>query len=530
MKGETMQPHLARRILFTVTLLASLTVVAAFSQPANAAPPHQDSLPTFNPNDGNISPNQDGDHKPQIVIESYSTSKDSIAPGDDFDMFFTLRNAGGDAATNISITFTPGDLVPRETGGVLYQSRIDSGGTHGMKQPLTVSTAIAGGGVSNLVATISYYDNAGEKQYTGTFNLSFHVNYPSYTYAPTKTATPMTVYRPQLTITGYSSDVDPLEPGKPFNLKLQVRNLGNADAKGVTMIMGGGSGSSGNTSGTPEPGGVSGGSGEFTNFAPLKSSNIKYIGDVPLDNEMTIDQALIVNTSTNPGAYSVKFSFVYVDQRGTHFTDDQVITLLVFQIPLIDITFYHEAGPFYPGQPGLLPIQITNLSRKPVVLGNMKASVASGGTLTNDVTLVGAMDAGNYFTLDANLIPDAPGPMDIEVAVNYTDDFNQLQTIHRKLHIDVQEAAAMPEGPGGQGSQGGVPGGKPGEITNPGGSDVPAAPETFSDKLLRVVKGLIGLDSGVPQPAPAAMPTEDPSMNGGSSAPIVVPGPAMKGG
>jgi hypothetical protein len=227
----------------------------------------------------------------------------------------------------------------------------------------------------------------------------------------------------------------------------------------------------------------------------------------------------------------VKFSFVYVDERGTHFTDDQVITLLVFQLPLIDITFYREPGPFYPGQPGPLPIQITNLSRKLTVLGNMKASLASGGTISNDVTLVGAMDAGNYFTLDANLIPDAAGPMDIDVTVNYTDDFNQLQTLHRTLHVEVQEMATLPDQGGGVGTQGGVPGGKPGEIINPGGGDVPAAPETFGDKLLRLVKGLIGLDSGVPQTtSPAIMPSEDPSMNGGSSAPIVVPAPAMKGG
>ena len=51
---------------------------------------------------------------------------------------------------------------------------------------------------------------------------------------------------------------------------------------------------------------------------------------------------------------------------------------------------------------GPLPIQIINESRKQVILGNMKASVAAdAGQLTNATTLVGAMDPGGYFPLDA---------------------------------------------------------------------------------------------------------------------------------
>jgi hypothetical protein len=45
-----------------------------------------------------------------------------------------------------------------------------------------------------------------------------------------------------LVITGYSSDVEPLQPGAQFGLNLKVQNVGNANAQRITMIVGGGSG------------------------------------------------------------------------------------------------------------------------------------------------------------------------------------------------------------------------------------------------------------------------------------------------
>ncbi len=78
------------------------------------------------------------------------------------------------------------------------------------------------------------------------------------------------------------------------------------------------------------------------------------------------------------------------------------------------------------------------------------------------------------------------------------------------------------------GMNGGVPGGKPGEIVNPG--SIPAAPESFADKLLRFLKGMIGLDSGVPQPVNSGSEQGLPSKEGPSK-PIIQPAPPiLKGG
>jgi hypothetical protein len=292
-----------------------------------------------------------------------------------------------------------------------------------------------------------------------------------------------------LLINSYKTDLQILQPGLQFSLEMEVQNVGDAGAKRVVMIVGGGTASSGEVSGTPNPGGTSGGSGEFTNFAPIGSSNVQSLGDLPVAAGMTARQVLIVNVSTNPGAYPMKISFVYVDEQGRTYVDDQVITLLVYSLPNVSVEFYQPPQPFFVGQPGMLPLQIINMGRKSAVLGNMRVS-AEGAELTNNVILIGNLDPGGYFPLDATIIPSAPGPLDLNITVEYTDDFNQPQQINQVLTIQVLESAPGPEGPGGPTA--------PGNSLGPGESgNVPVLPpETFWQKLWRFILGLLGLDSG----------------------------------
>ena len=191
------------------------------------------------------------------------------------------------------------------------------------------------------------------------------------------------------------------------------------------MVMGGGSSSSGSgDNGTSVPGGVSGSSGEFTNFAPIGSSNIQVLGNIGVSETKQAVQKLIVNVSINPGTYPVKFSFIYTDDNGKTWQDDQVITLLVYRLPILDVNFYRPPDILSVGMPGVLPIQVVNLSRSSTILGSMKVTTTFG-ELMNDTMLIGPLDAGGYFPLDVNFTPNAEGKAEIVVTIQYTDDFNQ---------------------------------------------------------------------------------------------------------
>jgi hypothetical protein len=415
--------------------------------------------------------------RPQMRVTFSGASAKQIASNKSFKFTVNFENAGNSTAFNTQAVFSSADLVPLETGGIAVLGNVSAGGGVSVDQRFT-SQDIYGKTFVIIDVTLTYYDDKGTS-YSDKFTLNVPtggggggsgIAYP--------TSTPTGVNTAQLVITSYASTVDPLQPGEQFQLGMTVQNMGNTTAKSVTMIVGGGS--SGSSGGTPQPGGVSGGSGEFTNFAPVGSSNIQSLGDLSAGGAFQVKQNLIVNVSTTPGAYPMKITFSYVNKNGEVVNDDQVITLLVYSLPNLDISFYRPPDPFFAGQSGPLPIQIVNLGKRNTVLGTMKIE-SKGGTLDPASTLVGSLDPGGYFTFDSTLLPDASGPLQLSVTIDYTDDFNQVRTFTRKLDVNVEEADPSVPDP-----------------SLNGGEFAPPAEETLFHKAWRFVLGLFGLDSAPP--------------------------------
>lgn len=421
-----------------------------------------------------------GSNRPLLVVNSYNWGDKTPKAGSEFQLAFVIENRGQISAYNYQVSFSGTGFFPRGAGGTDYIHNIEPGGKFTTYQTFMIGEDMAWTDVGSITATVGYTDPSG-KDYTATFPVSIKLTSP-YT-GPAATATPKNSIRPQLVITGNSADIDPLQPGSIFELTLNVKNLGTTDAKNVIMVLGGGATTT-NDLGTPQPG-TSGSGADLTNFAPLGSSNIVVVGDIPQGASVSIRQKLVVNVSTVPGAYTLKTSFSYVDDKGTRYVDDQVITMLVYSLPQVEISFYRDPGMLTTGMPNMLPIQVTNLGRKSAVLGNMKVT-SNGAEISNGVALVGALDPGGCFTLDAEAMPMTEGPLEIEVTINYTDDFNQERFITQTLTLDVmamptmspEEQAALEE-------------------------QIPVEPETdtFWSKVGRFFLGLFGLDSGEQQPA-----------------------------
>ncbi|MCS6993548.1 MAG: IPT/TIG domain-containing protein [Anaerolineales bacterium] len=472
---------------------SSLTVLAA-------PPPTNTPIPTATPQP-TATPGPFG--RPQLAVKSYRTSVGEIRYGQDFNLIVRMENAGQYRAYNAQAVFTSADLVPLKTGGVAVIGDVDSGVSFDVGQAMRPGAPLFGKTNVIVEMTVTYYDEKAT-QYTEKFVLTVPV--VAANYVPANTPTPTGVTRSQLVITAYQTDVQPLQPGVQFTLGLTIQNMGNANAKGVTMIVGGGSAGAGGSSGTPQPGGVSGGSGEFTNFAPVGSSNIQSLGDIPPGGTFRAEQKLIVNVSTNPGAYPLKITLSYTDARNNVINDEQVITLLVYQLPVVEVSFYQPVFSLTAGMPNPLPLQISNLGKKSAVLGSMKIS-ASNGMVENSTTLVGNIEPGGFFTFDSTVTPDMPGALELTVTIEYTDDFNQPRTIVKTLTLDVLEMPMEPT------PDPNMPGG--GEYPLPGGE------ETFWQKAWRFLLGLFGLDSGTPQQQPIQPPSEEP---------LPAPGGGFKGG
>jgi hypothetical protein len=117
----------------------------------------------------------------------------------------------------------------------------------------------------------------------------------------------------------------------------------------------------------------------------------------------------------------------------------------------------------------------------------------AGGFIENGQMLVGALDPGGYFPLDAILYPDAPGTLELLITINYTDDFSQPRTLTQTLTVEVLDMPLEP-------------------TPDPNAPLEPVEPETesFWQKLWRFILGIFGLDSGVPSPefVPSEVPIE----------------------
>lgn len=436
--------------------------------------------------------------RPMMVIQTYRLSVDAVRYGKEFRLIMRLRNAGQVPAYNIQAIFTSSDLIMLGNGGVEAIGNLDEGGTTTFEQAMTAAAPLHGLSQVSVEMTVNYYDAVGTP-FSEHFTLYFPVAASGYAAtAPSATPTPTAIRQARLVVLRYRTDVDPLQPGALFTLEMVVKNVGTASAKGVTMIIGGGSASAG---GTPQVGGgISGGGGEFTNFAPVDSSNVQLLGDLAPEATLEASQRLIVNVSTNPGAYPMKITFSYLNDQGNVINDEQVITLLVASLPVVDIGFYQSLSPWMVGQPNLLPLQIVNLGKRTAVLGKVRVQVAQG-SVENGEMLVGSLDPGGYFTMDVMVFPEAAGTLDLQVTIEYTDDFNQPRLIEKTLSVEVLEAT--PE--------------LPPEGEAEGAGFIPTS-ETFLEKLWRFLLGLFGLDSSRhedAQPTSVPIPESEPIFPGG---------------
>ena len=436
--------------------------------------------------------------RPQFVVRS-SKPSGNIKSGNEIKLNIVIENAGTSTAYSTQAVFASADLIPTKTGGVSAIGKVVADDEVGFAQSFYVSAQFSGKTILVVDLTVTYYDDTGAT-YSDKFTLSIPVSGASSSGSgvAAATATPTGVKSSQLVITNYSASLDPLQPGNQFALTLTVQNVGNANAQRITMIVGGGS-SGGSDGGTPQPGGVSGGGGEFTNFAPVGASNVQSLGDLAAGGKIQASQNLIVNVSTSPGAYPMKVSFSYLNDKNEVINDEQVITLLVYSLPSVDVSFYRPPDPLVVGQGGALPIQVVNLGKRTSVLGNIRIT-SGGGTIENGTGLVGSLDAGGYFTIDSFLTPEQSGTVTLDVVIDYVDDFNQERTIEKTLEVEVMEGfVEEPVDPS-------LNGGGDGEF-------IPVDEETTLHKIFRFIKGLFGLDSAWPVWQPpgggGAEPSED---------------------
>jgi hypothetical protein len=393
-----------------------------------------------------------GHGRPQLVIEDAQTDPATLGPGDAFSLTLRLANRGDRTATSVLVGVASAELaVP--AGG----SNVVAADTVGINRAVTVTLPLV----------------LGEVTQAGRLGLDVSLECSDYSggsYADQQSVglevSTALADRPQLIVAGYramprrsdgpyGASPDPLSPGDTFTLTLEVSNVGGGEAQRLMLTLGG-----------------EGGSG-MAPFAPLQSSNVKFVPRLDAGDTVEVVQQLVVDGSASAGAYSLPLELAYDDARGTRHTDSQLISLLVRRRPHFQIGFYRPVEMATVGIPFQLPVEVTNIGRALVNVSTLEVT-SEQLEISEGSLYMGPLDGGTSGSLEAMAMAQEGGLAEVVVSVHYLDDFDQPQAVTKTLTVEVEEPVVAPM-----------------EVEE----EPQEQEESFWDKVLRFLRGLLGLGS-----------------------------------
>ncbi len=239
-----------------------------------------------------------------------------------------------------------------------------------------------------------------------------------------------------------------------------MSNVGGGEAQRLILTLGG--------EGTAIEGG-----GGLGPFAPLSSSNVRFVPRLAAGDMVEVTQRLVVDGGADAGAYSLPVALAFDDTRGTRHTDSQLISLLVHRRPHFQIGFYRSVEMATVGVPFALPVEVTNIGRTLVNVSTLEVT-SEQLEISEGSLYMGPLDGGTAGSLEPMAVAHEGGTAEVVVSIYYLDDFEQPQVVTKTLTVEVEEPLEPP----------------------PGAEQVSEEQEEgFWDKVLRFLRGLLGLGS-----------------------------------
>jgi hypothetical protein len=356
-----------------------------------------------------------GHGRPQMVIEKAQTEPTVLGPGDAFSLTLRLANRGSRTATQATVGVASSSLaVPAGGSNVVALNPVPIGRCVTATLPLVLGE-VEQAGRRTLEIALAYSDYEG-----GSYKDQQSVGLEISTALEN---------RPQLIIESYETRPDSLAPGATFTLTLQLTNVGGGEARRLMLTLGG----EGQTSGLGP-------------FAPLRSSNVKFIPRLAAGATTDVVQRLAVDGSAGPGTYSLPVALAFDDARGTRHTDSQLISLPVRQQPHFQMRFYRPVPTATVGMPFPLPVEVTNIGRTLINVSTLELT-SEQLEVEEGLLYVGPLDGGTSASLEATGVGQEEGTAKVMVNVNYLDDFDQPQVVTETLTVEMEEPVAPTPAP-----------------------------------------------------------------------------------
>lgn len=360
----------------------------------------------------------------EVIVESYSTSKDTIAEGTEFNLDITFKNLTGADITNASLNINPGSFILKNTGSVIQVDIIPATGTKKIRLPLKCT------GTNNVIQlTLNY--NSGK---TSVNNITIDMIKPDTNPSPT-TPTNTQKYNPELTV--MNQTMPTVTAGSKLNLKLEVENLSTHRAKNISVEL------------VPPSDGFY--------YESTNMSMINYIKELKSKGKATLDYSLLVQSGTKAKTYMFQLRYKYQNAYGDDKTKTQDIYVKVKQgIPDIKLGINQiKTLPenVYPGQETELSFMVNNnsgMSYVKSIEASLKGLSQTGFSINSGVNsqtinnLSPAIDGKLItFKIHASEKMEA-GNHPLTVVLKYQDSQNNTQTLEKEIYIKVNKKNEAP--------------------------------------------------------------------------------------
>ncbi len=273
------------------------------------------------------------------------------------------------------------------------------------------------------------------KMESGTYTLDLAVKYQDqqnteYTkefkvYVPVDGKGSQDDLTPRIIIDNYSLDSEYARAGQAFTLVLSLLNTSSSKAiKNLKVSL-------------SSEGGV---------FSPVGCSNSFYIADLPPQGRM--DQTLVLKPKTGAenGTHSITATLDYQDEKGTKFTETEIISIPVAQPLQLTTSEVVIPEQIFAGNPTAISLDFYNTGR--AMIRNLMITTQGDFEVQNGDVFVGNLEAGKDDYYDVTVIAPQEGKFKGVIALEYDDDTDAHYKIEKPFTLTVLPPQEMPPEPG----------------------------------------------------------------------------------
>jgi len=287
--------------------------------------------------------------QPTLIIRNFSADPEAIAPGESVALTFEVVNVGSRPAEGITILLGEGSFTPALGQASVTIPTINPGGTFNLS--LTVSAAAsAEPGPATIPIVLTFRDFEGE-QFTSNATLSV-------TILDIEEAS-------QVTITGYSIEPDPVDPGQPALLRVDVTNSGNLTATRALLRV----------------------AGENSILLAGERGDSLPLGDIPAGETVTAELPMIVNASAEPGPKSQAIALTFFQNDELQEVNSNITIRVANPTSALLLLEAYSTGEdvLKPGDQFTLTLALANVGDAPasnalITFGTVTSTGGVGGT------------------------------------------------------------------------------------------------------------------------------------------------------